>query len=254
MMAVNLWVSDGDAQAYFSVALNVSIAVIVLAYLLIYPAFLRLRHRAPDLDRPFRIPGGNVVAWVLTLLATGWSLLVAVCLLWPGFGTVASRRPPAQRLRGAAPGVRGADAGAVAARRAGRRVVRRDAPRRCPHSRPFAGPAGTRRWWGPLRRCLGHPERVWTRSGRPCLARAHDRSTGRPAGDGSRRGPALQGVPVGAGAGGPARSPDLGAVLRVPRAGREAAEGRLPGPAERDLLPVRRRPGGHSRGWCCVAC
>ena len=87
MMWTNLWVSGGDAQAYFSVALNVSIAVIVLAYLLIYPAFLRLRHRAPGLDRPFRVPGGNGVAWLLTLLATGWSLLVAICLLWPGFGT-----------------------------------------------------------------------------------------------------------------------------------------------------------------------
>lgn len=87
MMATNLWFSDGNAQAYFSVALNVSIAVIVLAYLLIYPAFLRLRRCAPDLDRPFRIPGGGAVAWLLTVLATGWSLLVAICLLWPGFGT-----------------------------------------------------------------------------------------------------------------------------------------------------------------------
>jgi len=87
MMWTNLWVSGGDAQAYFSVALNVAIAVIVLAYLLIYPAFLRLRHRAPDLERPFLVPGGGAVAWVLTLLATGWSLLVATCLLWPGFGT-----------------------------------------------------------------------------------------------------------------------------------------------------------------------
>jgi amino acid transporter len=87
MMWVNLWVSDGDAQAYFSVALNVSIAAIVLAYLLIYPAFLMLRHRAPDLERPFLVPGGQEVAWVLTLLASGWSLLVAICLLWPGFGT-----------------------------------------------------------------------------------------------------------------------------------------------------------------------
>ncbi|MFZ2015560.1 MAG: APC family permease [Nocardioides sp.] len=87
MMWANLWVSDGDAQAYFSVALNVSIAAIVLAYLLIYPAFLMLRRRAPDLERPFLVPGGQAVAWILTLLASGWSLLVAICLLWPGFGT-----------------------------------------------------------------------------------------------------------------------------------------------------------------------
>ena len=58
-----------------------------LAYLMIYPAFLALRHAEPDLDRPFRAPGGAVGATVATVLATGWSLLTATCLLWPGFGT-----------------------------------------------------------------------------------------------------------------------------------------------------------------------
>lgn len=87
MMAANLWASDGDTQRYFSVALNVSIASIVLAYLLVYPAFLALRRREPDLDRPFLAPGGAPVARLLTLLTTGWSLLVALCLLWPGLGT-----------------------------------------------------------------------------------------------------------------------------------------------------------------------
>jgi hypothetical protein len=57
-------------------ALTVAIAFIVLAYLLIYPAFLALRLRHPGLDRPFRVPA---TAWLVTLLATGWSLLVSVC-------------------------------------------------------------------------------------------------------------------------------------------------------------------------------
>jgi amino acid transporter len=86
-MALDLWLTDGDGQKYFSVALTVSIALIVLAYLLIYPAFLVLRRREPGLDRPFRVPGGRVAVWVVTALATGWSLLATVCLLWPGFGT-----------------------------------------------------------------------------------------------------------------------------------------------------------------------
>ena len=67
--------------------LTTSIALIVLAYLLIFPAFLVLRHTARDLHRPFRLPGGTVGAWLATLAATAWSLLAAVCLLWPGFGT-----------------------------------------------------------------------------------------------------------------------------------------------------------------------
>jgi len=79
-MAASLWITRGDGRKYFSAALTVSIALIVLAYLLIYPAFLALRLRRPDLRRPFLAPGGRAGAWLITLLATGWSLLVtAAC-------------------------------------------------------------------------------------------------------------------------------------------------------------------------------
>jgi hypothetical protein len=32
-------------------------------------------------------PGRPGRAWLITVLATGWSLLVTACLLWPGLGT-----------------------------------------------------------------------------------------------------------------------------------------------------------------------
>jgi amino acid transporter len=86
-MAADLYITGADGQKYFISALTASIALIVVAYLLIYPAFLALRLRRPDLERPFRAPGGRGGAWVITVLATGWSLLATVCLLWPGFGT-----------------------------------------------------------------------------------------------------------------------------------------------------------------------
>jgi selenocysteine lyase/cysteine desulfurase/amino acid transporter len=82
-----LSMTAGDGQKYFSAALTASIALIVVAYLMIYPAFMALRLRRPSLERPFRVPGGAATAWVLTVLATGWSLLVSACLLWPGIGT-----------------------------------------------------------------------------------------------------------------------------------------------------------------------
>jgi amino acid transporter len=84
---VDLWATQGDAQRYFSAALTVAISLILLAYLLIFPAFLSLRLRQPRLERPFRVPGGAVVAAGVSGLATAWSLLAVVCLLWPGFGT-----------------------------------------------------------------------------------------------------------------------------------------------------------------------
>jgi len=83
---LNLAVTAGDAQKFFSAALTVSIALVVLAYLLIFPAFLRLRYTRPELSRPFLAPGGRFGAWLYSGLATGWSLLATVCLLWPGFG------------------------------------------------------------------------------------------------------------------------------------------------------------------------
>lgn len=33
------------------------------------------------------MPGGRPVAWLVTALATGWSVLATVCLLGPGLGT-----------------------------------------------------------------------------------------------------------------------------------------------------------------------
>jgi glutamate:GABA antiporter len=88
-MAAALAVTNGDGQRYFSAALTVAIALIVLAYLFIFPAFVRLRYSHPHIERPFRAPGGVVGAWVISLVTTAWSLLAAVSLLWPGIGTAA---------------------------------------------------------------------------------------------------------------------------------------------------------------------
>jgi len=87
MMVLALAVTGGDAQRYFSAALALAVSLIVLAYLFIFPTFVALRIREPDLERPFRVPGGTAVAWGISLVATAWSALAAVCLLWPGFGT-----------------------------------------------------------------------------------------------------------------------------------------------------------------------
>ena len=86
-MGINLAVNGGDGQRYFSAALTLAVSLIVLAYLFIFPTFVALRLKEPDLERPFRVPGGTGVAWLITVVATGWAALAAVCLLWPGFGT-----------------------------------------------------------------------------------------------------------------------------------------------------------------------
>lgn len=82
-----LAVSGADGQQYFTVALTAGIAVSMLAYLLIFPSFVLLRLRRPELARPFRVPGGMPVVWLVGLAATGWTVVSLVCVLWPGAGT-----------------------------------------------------------------------------------------------------------------------------------------------------------------------
>jgi amino acid transporter len=84
---VDLFATSGDGRRYFSAALTVAIATILLAYLMIYPAFFVLRRRLPTVERPFRVPGGSGTALAISALCTLWCLLAVVCLLWPGLGT-----------------------------------------------------------------------------------------------------------------------------------------------------------------------
>jgi len=84
---INLLATSGDGQRYFSAALTVGIAAVLLAYLVIYPAFVALRLRLPGIERPFRVPGGTPTALAVSAACTLWCLLAVLSLLWPGLGT-----------------------------------------------------------------------------------------------------------------------------------------------------------------------
>jgi glutamate:GABA antiporter len=78
----------GDSNAkYFSVVLTLSIALLALASLAVFPALVRLRTSYPGVHRPFRVPGGPAGAWIASGLATGWCALAFAATLWPGLGT-----------------------------------------------------------------------------------------------------------------------------------------------------------------------
>ena len=57
-MVTAVAVTRGDGQRYFSAALTVSIALIVLAYVFIFPAFVRLRYTHPSLTGRFECRAG----------------------------------------------------------------------------------------------------------------------------------------------------------------------------------------------------
>ena len=80
-------VAGTDNGRYFSVALTLSITLLALANLLVFPALARLRRAHPHRPRPFRVPGGSAGALAVSALATGWSAFALAAALWPGLGT-----------------------------------------------------------------------------------------------------------------------------------------------------------------------
>jgi amino acid transporter len=86
-------VAGHDNAKYFSVVLALSISLLALVNLLVFPALVRLRRIRPEPPRPFRVPGGTVGAWVVSGLATGWSALALAAAMWPGLGIAGAELP-----------------------------------------------------------------------------------------------------------------------------------------------------------------
>jgi amino acid transporter len=79
--------TSGDAAKYFTAALGLAISTTTISYLSIFPALYLLRRKHPHVPRPYRVPGGDRVAFGISLLTWLWAALATVSLLWPGFGT-----------------------------------------------------------------------------------------------------------------------------------------------------------------------
>jgi amino acid transporter len=74
--------NDGDITKYFGAAIGFAIAMTLVNYLAIFPAFWVLRNKFPDAHRPYRVPAHRTVSIWLTLVVTlGISQLLA-----PGVG------------------------------------------------------------------------------------------------------------------------------------------------------------------------
>lgn len=78
--------TGNDADKYFQAVLGLTISTALLAYILVFPAAVRLRYSHGQIFSPYRIPGGNVGVWVCSILTTSWCLFGTLARLWPGFG------------------------------------------------------------------------------------------------------------------------------------------------------------------------
>ncbi|MBV9257871.1 MAG: APC family permease, partial [Ktedonobacteraceae bacterium] len=73
----------GNITTLFSLVLGFTLSTNTLAYLLIFPAFLLLRYRYPDVPRTYRVPGGMLGAWIVTLLPFAYALIAGYFILIP---------------------------------------------------------------------------------------------------------------------------------------------------------------------------
>jgi amino acid transporter len=86
-MVLAFLLTSGSTAKYFSAALGLAISTTTISYLAIFLTLYVLRRKLPDVNRPYRVPGGNTGALIITVLTFGWAALATAALLWPGLGT-----------------------------------------------------------------------------------------------------------------------------------------------------------------------
>jgi amino acid transporter len=73
---------DGDSAKYFGVVISFAVALTLITYLGIFPAFWVLRNKFPDVHRPYQVPAHRTVSIWLTVVVA----FALIQILAPGFG------------------------------------------------------------------------------------------------------------------------------------------------------------------------
>jgi glutamate:GABA antiporter len=80
--------TSGDSAKYFTAVLGLAISTTTIAYLGIFPALFMLRRKYPDVERPYKTPGGLVGAGIISGLTLLWAVVASLNLLYPGLFSV----------------------------------------------------------------------------------------------------------------------------------------------------------------------
>jgi glutamate:GABA antiporter len=76
--------SKGSLASFFEVMLALAISTTTLSYIFVFPALIILRRKYPKADRPYRVPGGQVGAWLAVIVTEAFVIVTVVTLTWPG--------------------------------------------------------------------------------------------------------------------------------------------------------------------------
>jgi len=80
---INTYFGSATIAGLFTIVLGVVISTTTLSYLFIFPAYLALRFKYPNVHRPYVVPGGIVGAVIVTVLSFLYAAVASIFLLWP---------------------------------------------------------------------------------------------------------------------------------------------------------------------------
>ena len=78
-------IGEGSAADAFNVMIGIVLLFTTISYIVIFPAFIKLRRSHPNTHRPYRVPGGMAGVWICGLLTTFWAVLASISGIFPGF-------------------------------------------------------------------------------------------------------------------------------------------------------------------------
>jgi glutamate:GABA antiporter len=75
--------ATGNITTLFALVLGFVISTATIAYLFMFPSFLILRYKYPHVPRVYKVPGGMIGAWIVTLLPFGYAFITVFFILIP---------------------------------------------------------------------------------------------------------------------------------------------------------------------------
>ena len=86
VMVLAFALTGGSNERYFAAGLGLAISTTFISYLFTFPSLAVLRRKFPQVERPYRVPGGAFGVRFVAAITTVPVLFTVVVLIWPGFG------------------------------------------------------------------------------------------------------------------------------------------------------------------------
>ena len=80
-------IGEGDAATAFNVMIGIVLLFTTFSYIVIFPAFIKLRKSHPHAYRPYKVPGGMAGVWICGLITTFWAVFASLVGIFPGLLT-----------------------------------------------------------------------------------------------------------------------------------------------------------------------